>query len=64
MVLLEDATDQLSISGIVALKTPKPRNRELTSPVVFLIHPCSDLPPERGVPLEISSLVTLTVRLL
>jgi hypothetical protein len=44
MVLLEDATDQLSISGIIALKTPKPRNRELTSPVVSLIDPCSDLP--------------------
>jgi hypothetical protein len=42
MVLLEDATDQLSISGIIALKTPKPRNRE--SPVVSLIDPCSDLP--------------------
>jgi hypothetical protein len=64
MVLLEDATDPLSISGIIVLKTPKPRNRELTSPVVSLIDPCSDLPQERGVPLEISSLVTLTVRLL
>jgi hypothetical protein len=62
MVLLEDATDQLSISGIIALKTPKPRNRELTSPVVSLIDPCSDLPQEHGVRLEISSLVTLTVR--
>ena len=63
MVLVEDATDQLSISGIIALKTPKPRNRELTSPVVSLIDPCSDLPQKRGVALEISDLVTLTVRL-